>query len=478
MNRPVYIYGGLVYAEGGGSGAGIGSGNDQAQNAEIYIYGGDVVARGGSYGAGIGGGGAGGPIYIYGGTINAEGYYGAGIGGGSGYTNGTIYIYGGDVTATNQDIAEDGGAGIGSGRNSPMNNPIYIYGGTVHASSKGEGGAGIGSGSGEFATGNNNSTIEIHGGNVYASRNRYGAGIGGGWRGKGGTIKIYGGYVEAFANAQGAGIGGGSGRANGGDIFIYGGTVKAESGASAHDCQAIGSTESGESFDPGNLYIEDNLKVYTSSNNTTVETDNRVSACRATSGYVLISPCDHAGAHYDCFDEVVHILRGCIYCDHNDEEDPHTFGSDDICTLCGYQRVTTFAISVPESFEHGTVTCDKAEAAEGETVTLTVTPDEGYELDVLTVTTVESEPSGAPLRAPRRASVDVTPGDEPNTYSFAMPAAPVTINATFKETIITGINGINAAKPKTGQRYNVLGQPVGKDYKGIVIEDGVKRVIK
>ena len=188
-----------------------------------------------------------------------------------------------------------------------------------------------------------------------------------------------------------------------------------------------------------------------------------MSACRATSGYVLISTCDHVGAHYDCFDEVVHILRGCAYCDHNDEEDPHTFDSNGICTLCGYERVSTFSISVPESFEHGSVTCDKE------------TADEGYELETLTVSTVDgSEPSGAPLRA----NVDVIPGDEPGTITFVMPAAPVTVNATFKETVITVITDINSAKSKTGQRYNVLGQPVGNDYKGIVIEDGKKLIVR
>ena len=33
---------------------------------------------------------------------------------------------------------------------------------------------------------------------------------------------------------------------------------------------------------------------------------------------------------------------------------------------------------------------------------------------------------------------------------------------------------IDAAEPKCGQRYNVMGQPVGRDYKGIVIENGKK----
>ena len=135
-----------------------------------------------------------------------------------------------------------------------------------------------------------------------------------------------------------------------------------------------------------------------------------------------------------------------------------------------------FAISLPESFEHGTVECDKTTAAEGETVTLTVTPDDGYELENLTVTTVDGEPSGAPLRL-RGGSLELTPGEN-GTYTFQMPAAPVAVTATFREAIATGVEDINVATAKRGQRYNLMGQPVSRDYKGIVIEDGRKRVIK
>ena len=137
----------------------------------------------------------------------------------------------------------------------------------------------------------------------------------------------------------------------------------------------------------------------------------------------------------------------------------------------------TYAISLPESFEHGTVECDKTTAAEGETVTLTVTADEGYELETLIVTfTNEDEPSGAPLRL-RGGSLELTPGEN-GTYTFQMPAAPVTVSATFKETTVTGLIDLDAARLKSGQRYNLMGQPVSRDYKGIVIEDGRKRVIK
>lgn len=136
------------------------------------------------------------------------------------------------------------------------------------------------------------------------------------------------------------------------------------------------------------------------------------------------------------------------------------------------------AINVPESFEHGMVTSDKEAASIGETVTLTVTPDNGYEIETLTVTfSPEVEPSGAQIRL-RGGSVDIIPGTDLNTFTFEMPAAPVYVNATFKEATVTGVQDLNAAQPRSGQRYNLMGQPVGDDYKGIVIQDGKKFVVK
>lgn len=79
----------------------------------------------------------------------------------------------------------------------------------------------------------------------------------------------------------------------------------------------------------------------------------------------------------------------------------------------------------------------------------------------------------------RGGTVELTPGPEPDTYTFVMPVAPVTVNATFKEDEPSNIDGINRDKntPHDGRRYNLLGQPVDPDYKGIVIENGKKCVV-
>ena len=103
---------------------GIGAGRYQSGGI-INIYGGIIYAQGGKEGAGIGGSAScsyGGSVNIYGGTVTAVGGYtdGAGIGGGwdQSYTNGPyggngadVCIYGGNVTAIGGGSAPSIGAG-------------------------------------------------------------------------------------------------------------------------------------------------------------------------------------------------------------------------------------------------------------------------------------------------------------------------------------------------------------------------------
>ena len=85
-----------------------------------------------------------------------------------------------------------------------------------------------------------------------------------------------------------------------------------------------------------------------------------------------------------------------------------------------------------DNIEHGTVTCEKDWAYTNEIVTITFTPDQGYVLETPTVTIAnEDEPGG---------TIQLTPGDEPGTYTFKMPAAPVMVNATFT-TVFGDVDG-------------------------------------
>jgi len=73
----------------------------------------------------------------------------------------------------------------------------------------------------------------------------------------------------------------------------------------------------------------------------------------------------------------------------------------------------TYAVTIDSGIVNGTVGADKASAKVGETITLTVTAETGYE-------TVGVTASGA----------DVTKVDD-TTYTFVMPAEAVTVTATF-----------------------------------------------
>lgn len=129
-----------------------------------------------------------------------------------------------------------------------------------------------------------------------------------------------------------------------------------------------------------------------------------------------------------------------------------------------------YAVNISTDIENGSVEADKQSATQGETVTLTVTPDGGYELESLTVGT-EGDVSS-------RSNVTTTEGDEPGTYTFEMPAAAVRVEATFKKATPTGVTDLSTSNLSGGQRYNLMGQPVRKDYKGIVIENGKKIIVR
>lgn len=79
---------------------------------------------------------------------------------------------------------------------------------------------------------------------------------------------------------------------------------------------------------------------------------------------------------------------------------------------------TTYAITIAEGIENGSIEADVAEAAEGTKVTLTIEPADGYELDELSVKNGEDD-------------VEVA-----EDYTFTMPAAAVTVSATFKEAAV------------------------------------------
>jgi len=100
---------------------------------------------------------------------------------------------------------------------------------------------------------------------------------------------------------------------------------------------------------------------------------------------------------------------------------------------------TTYTVTC-QTAENGTVRADEAAAAAGETVTLTVTPADGYKLNLLSV---------------RNGSSNVTTKDKGNgKHTFTMPAGDVTVSATFSPT---------STEPATGYNLWVGGEEVTSD---------------
>lgn len=81
----------------------------------------------------------------------------------------------------------------------------------------------------------------------------------------------------------------------------------------------------------------------------------------------------------------------------------------------GDPRWIQYSVTIADGIQNGTVVADVAAAKAGETVTLTATPAEGYELDAISVRGVTSD-----------ELVGVNDG------KFTMPADAVTVSATFK----------------------------------------------
>ena len=84
----------------------------------------------------------------------------------------------------------------------------------------------------------------------------------------------------------------------------------------------------------------------------------------------------------------------------------------------------TYAIEVGKDIWNGTVTANRRYAERGDTVTITVKPDDGFKLDDLTVT----DKNGKELKLTDKGN---------GKYTFTMPASKVEIKATFVKEVET-----------------------------------------
>ena len=107
--------------------------------------------------------------------------------------------------------------------------------------------------------------------------------------------------------------------------------------------------------------------------------------------------------------------------------------ADSTCTVSVTRRSSssgssssnpTYSVTTPSKSENGKVSLDKSTAKKGDTVTVTVTPDAGYQLDKLTVT----DKNGNVLKLTDK-------GD--GKYSFTMPDGKVEVKAVFAKEVKT-----------------------------------------
>ena len=79
---------------------------------------------------------------------------------------------------------------------------------------------------------------------------------------------------------------------------------------------------------------------------------------------------------------------------------------------------TTYPVTVPDKTDNGSVSVNPKSAKQGDTVTITVTPDKGYILETITVT----DKDGEKLTITKKSDTE---------YTFVMPASEVEVKATF-----------------------------------------------
>lgn len=83
-----------------------------------------------------------------------------------------------------------------------------------------------------------------------------------------------------------------------------------------------------------------------------------------------------------------------------------------------YSGAVTYPVSVPSSVKHGSISVSAKNASKGTTVTVTVQPEDGYQLDTLSVT----DKDGQALKLTNKGN---------GKYSFTMPASKVSVQASF-----------------------------------------------
>ena len=132
----------------------------------------------------------------------------------------------------------------------------------------------------------------------------------------------------------------------------------------------------------------------------------------------------------------------------------------------------------------GKVSLDKIRAASCERVTVSITCPTNMTVKAFAVVPAASpapmrKAAAGRLQTTHEGTVTNEDGSMTGRFSFLMPPSAVTVNVTFGEGIWTGVEEVQVVpRLKTGIRYNVMGQRVDENYRGIVIVDGDKILVK
>ena len=496
-----YISGGTInisnckiVATGGEGGAAIGGGY-YGNSGSITIEDSNVTANGGECASGIGGGegGSGETILIDGGTVkakggtNSDGFNGAGIGGGRYGTGGTITIEDGTVTAT----GGKSGAGIGSGDNyytdvDLSGGVITINGGTVTAKG-GSYGAVIGCGDSSTS-----GTIVINGGTVIATGGSSGAGIGGGDTADCDSVTIKGGTVTATGGSSGSGIGGGS-KGAGGTITLEAGTIVATGGTSgsgigggagtggtaatvkilaAASVKAVASSTTRPAiFAAGNALDAQSTANVLMANYSAQKNANTATQLYAASDMSLAAELAPTAKYQSIAFTVApgtyRVKAGDTVQQYGTSPniDTRFVVSSGLTILRSVTNATTYNVTVEAASMGGSITADVTTALKGDTVKLTITPYTGWQLQ----------------------SLAYNDGTNHSIFgnSFVMPAANVTVIATFEEIpdvsfacLSATANGSEDTSDSTKIDLTFNMPVIGLTANDIVITNGTGQVVK
>lgn len=201
-----------------------------------------------------------------------------------------------------------------------------------------------------------------------------------------GTFKLHGGSIEGNVS-QDTAVG----------VYVQSGAIVSVSGAPRVVNNTLGGVQHNMRISADNVVAVDGELVEGASIGITrLDEQNETVASAFTTGYKAANETAEPSAYFTSDDSGFTVART------EDGEEA--------------RLVTAYYVMVPDGIQNGTVTTSVARAAEGETVTVTATPAEGYELEALTVVDAQNN------------AVAVT------NNTFVMPASDVTVAATFRAT--------------------------------------------